>query len=187
MSYAIVSIGGKQYRVQEGQRLLVDRLPQEEGKTFTPQILFLGGDGAAELAPTGVTVTARIVTHTLGEKVRIGKYKPKSGYRRHTGYRSRLSQIEIEAIGKKQARKADTPRAEKPAPAEAAAPAATEKPRQARPPANYDELTVAEIGEAAARWRLPNLEAALEHERANANRKGAIAALEAAITAKKEK
>ena len=189
MSYAIISLGGKQYRVQEGQRLLVDRLPQEEGKTFTPQILFLGGDGEAEVAPTGVTVTARIVNHTLGEKVRIGKYKPKSGYRRHTGYRSRLSQIEIEAIGKKPARKADAPRAEKPAPAEAAAPApaTAEKPRQARPPANYDELTVAEINEAAPRWRLPNLEAALEHERANANRKGAIAALESAIAAKKEK
>ena len=192
MSYAIISVGGKQYRVQEGQRLLVDRLPQDEGKTFTLDILLLGGDGNFDLAPQGATVTARVVQHVLGEKVVIGKMKPKSGYRRRNGYRSRLSQIEIEAIGKTAARKTEAPAAAKPASAKApaaerAAPAAPEKPRQAHPPANYDELTVAEIGDAAAGWRLPNLEAALEHERANANRKGAIAALESAIAAKKEK
>jgi large subunit ribosomal protein L21 len=101
MSYAIISLGGKQYRVREGERLLVDRLPQDEGKTFHPPLLLLGGDGDADLQPKGVTVTARVVKHVLGEKVRIGKYRPKTGYRRHTGYRSRLSQIEIEAIGAK--------------------------------------------------------------------------------------
>ena len=47
MTYAIISLGGKQYRVQEGERLLVDRLPTEEGKTFHPDVLFLGGDGAS--------------------------------------------------------------------------------------------------------------------------------------------
>ena len=198
MSYAIISLGGKQYRVQEGERLLVDRLPQEEGKTFNPSILLVGGDGDADLSPTGVTVTARVVQHVLGEKIRIGKYKPKSGYRRHTGYRSRLSQIEIEAIGGKRAasRKAAEPAAEKPAPA-AKAPAekpAADKPkaaepkaRTAHPPAGYDEVTVAQIAEAAPGGRLPNLQAALEHERANANRKGAIAALESAIEAKENK
>jgi large subunit ribosomal protein L21 len=106
MTYAIVSIGGKQYRVREGERLVVDRLPQDEGKTFHPQVLFLGGDGKGELGPKGVTVTARVVGHVLGDKVRIGKYRPKSGYRRHTGFRARLSQIEIEKIGKRQTRSA---------------------------------------------------------------------------------
>ncbi|HVA30570.1 MAG TPA: hypothetical protein VMU58_04820, partial [Gaiellaceae bacterium] len=66
-------------------------------------------------------------------------------------------------------------------PAAAAAPA-----RTAHPPKDYDELTVAQIAEAAPGWRRPNLEAALEHERANANRKGAIAALESALAAKEE-
>ncbi len=108
MTYAIISLGGKQYRVREGERLLVDRLPHDEGKTFHPELLLVGGDGAPDLSPKGVNVTARVVRHVLGEKVRIGKYRPKSGYRRHTGYRSRLSQIEIEAIGaKKRAAKAD--------------------------------------------------------------------------------
>jgi large subunit ribosomal protein L21 len=109
MSYAIISLGGKQYRVREGERLVVDRLPHDEGKTFHPQLLLVGGDGTPDLAPTGVNVTARVVRHVLGEKIRIGKYRPKSGYRRHTGYRSRLSQIEIEAIG---AKKASKPKAE---------------------------------------------------------------------------
>src|SRR5207237_958726 len=61
--YAIISLGGKQYRVREGERLLVDRLPYEEGKTFHPPILFVGGDGDAEIAPKGVQVTARVAAH----------------------------------------------------------------------------------------------------------------------------
>ena len=105
MAYAIIALGGKQYRVREGERLLVDRLPYEDGKTFHPDVLLLGGDGPGELAPKGAQVTARVVGQVLGKKIRIGKYRPKKGYRRHTGYRSRLSQIEIEAIGKKAARK----------------------------------------------------------------------------------
>ena len=65
--------------------------------------------------------------------------------------------------------------------------AAAEAPvRTAHPPKDYDDLTVAQIAEAAHGWRRPNLEAALEHERANANRKGAIAALEAALAAKED-
>ncbi len=99
--YAIISLGGKQYRVQEGDRLLVDRLKQDEGKTFQPDILFLGGDGKADFSPKGTTVTARVVGHTLGQKIKIGKYRKRTGYRRHTGHRSRLSEIEIETIGGK--------------------------------------------------------------------------------------
>lgn len=103
MSYAIISLGGKQYRVREGEWLLVDRVPTEAGKTFNPAILMLGGDGNADFEVTGVTVTARVVEHVLGEKIRIGKYRPKNGYKRHTGFRSSLSKIEIESIGKRAA------------------------------------------------------------------------------------
>ena len=99
--YAIISLGGKQYRVQEGDRLIVDRLRQDEGKTFQPDILFLGGDGKADFSPKGTAVTARVVGHVLGDKIKIGKYRKRTGYRRHTGHRSRLSEIEIEAIGRK--------------------------------------------------------------------------------------
>src|SRR4029450_11876025 len=65
MTYAIVKLGGKQYRVQEGEKLLVDRLAVDENKTFHPEVLFVGGDGNAELAPKGVQVTAKVVGHVL--------------------------------------------------------------------------------------------------------------------------
>jgi large subunit ribosomal protein L21 len=96
--YAIISLGGKQYRVQEGDRLLVDRLPNAEGKTFHPDVLFTGGGGKPNLSPR-VQVTAKVVGSSLGEKIRIGKYKKRTGYRRHTGYRAKLTEIEIQSIG----------------------------------------------------------------------------------------
>ena len=101
MAYAIVKLGGKQYRVQEGERLTVDRLPHDENATFEPAVLLVGGDGKTELAPDGVTVTARVVGHGRGPKIRIGKYKPKSGYRKHTGFRAAVTQVEIESIAAK--------------------------------------------------------------------------------------
>ena len=101
MSYAIISLGGKQYRVSEGQRLLVDRLPTEDGKTFTPDVLLVGGDGAPSLSPKDVTVTVKVLGQQRGTKIRIGKYKKRTGYKRHTGFRAALTQIEIESIGGK--------------------------------------------------------------------------------------
>ena len=192
-TYAIISLGGKQYRVREGERLLVDRLKTDEGKTFHPDILFLGGDGDGQLSPTNAAVTAKVVGHVLGEKVRIGKYRPKSGYKRHTGFRARLSQIEIESIGTGSKRAAAAPKSEpkaepkaEPKQQETAAPA-PKAATAAHPVRDYDDLTVAEIADRSKRWRLEQLQATLEHERKNANRKGAIAALETAIAAKEEK
>jgi large subunit ribosomal protein L21 len=189
MSYAIITVGGKQYRVREGERLLVDRLKTDEGKTFEPRVLLVGGDGKTDLSPSA-TVTARVVSHTLGEKLRIGKYKKRTGYRKHTGFRASLTQIQIESIGGTAKKTAAKPKAE-PAPKaeapkakaapkdEAAAPA-----RTAHPPKGYEEMTVAEISEHVSSWRRPNIEAALEYEQAHAKRKGAIAALESALAEK---
>jgi large subunit ribosomal protein L21 len=201
MSYAIITVGGKQYRVQEGERLLVDHLKTDEGKTFNPRVLLVGGNGKTELTPS-TTVTARVVGHVQGDKIRIGKYRRRTGYRRHNGYRSLLTQIEIEAIGAKKAaapKKAE-PKAAEPKPAEpkaaepkAAEPKAAEPKaeapahaRVAHPPKGYEDMSIAEIKENVSDWRRPNIEAALEYERANANRKGAIAALESALAAKEE-
>jgi len=125
-NYAIISLGGKQYRVHEGQRLLVDRLPYAEDKAFHPPVLLVGGDGGPELAPKGVEVTAKVVGNVLGDKVAIGKHRPKKGYRRRAGHRSRLSRVEIQKIAKKQAAK----KAESAANVEAA----EEKPKPARKP-----------------------------------------------------
>ena len=124
--YAIISLGGKQYRVREGDRLLVDRLRTGEGKTFHPDVLFTGGNGKPNLSPR-VQVTAKVVGSPLGEKIRIGKYKPKKGYRRHTGFRAKLSEIEIQSIGARSssaAAKKEEPKAE-------AKPKAAAKPRTA--------------------------------------------------------
>ena len=130
MSYAIISLGGKQYRVQEGQRLLVDRLGTDEGKTFTPDVLLLGGNGTPDLSPKAGLVTARVVGHVRGAKIRIGKDRPKSGYRRHTGFRSSLSQIEIESIGTK---RAASKSAEEEKPKAAAKPKTAAKPKAKAP------------------------------------------------------
>jgi large subunit ribosomal protein L21 len=195
MSYAIITLGGKQYRVQEGERLLVDRLKTDEGKTFNPKVLLVGGNGKTDLAPT-IAVTARVVSHELGEKIRIGKYKKRTGYRKHTGFRASLTQIEIESIGAgaRKAAAAAKPKAEAKPEAAAPKPEAAPEPkaeapaeapaRTAHPPKGYEEMTVAQIAADAASWRRPNLEAALEYEQANAKRKGAIAALESALAEK---
>ena len=202
-SYAIISVGGKQYRVREGERLLVDRLKTDEGKTFTPDVLFLGGDGDGTLSPKA-QVTAKVVGHVLGDKIRIGKRRPKSGYRKQTGFRAHLSQIEIQSIGgtakgsPAAAPAAAAPAAEQevPAPKPKAEPkaAATPKaalpataPAPAQPPRGYEDYTVADIAEKSKRWRVEQLEATLKFEKKNANRKGAIAALESALAAKQEK
>jgi large subunit ribosomal protein L21 len=189
MGYAIISVGGKQYRVHEGERLTVDRLAHGEGKTFNPTVLLVGGDGDTRISPTDVTVTARVVADTLGEKIRIGKYKPKSGYRKHTGFRASLSEIEIESIGARKRDEAKKPAEPKPAEPKAAEPKAEQpaEPAEERVkgmPSGYEELTVAAIKEQASGWNRPMLEAALEYERAHGNRKGALAALESALAAK---
>jgi large subunit ribosomal protein L21 len=130
MSYAIISIGGKQYRVREGERLLVDRVDAEDGKTFAPTVLLVGGDGEPQLAPQDVTVTARVVGQRRGPKLRIGKYRQRTGYRRHTGFRAALTQIEIESIGAKKTRAAAKPKPEEPEKA-AAKPKPAAKPKAA--------------------------------------------------------
>jgi large subunit ribosomal protein L21 len=104
--FAVIAVGGKQYRVREGERLLVDRVPVAEGKTFHPDLLLLGGDGDPKLGDKvkGQQVTAKVAAHVLGEKVVVGKHKRRTGYRRRNGHRSRLSQIEIQSIGKQATR-----------------------------------------------------------------------------------
>jgi large subunit ribosomal protein L21 len=132
MTYAIVKLGGKQYRVQEGEWLLVDRLSVDENKTFHPEVLFVGGDGHAELAPKGVQVTAKVLGHERGDKIRIGKYKKRTGYRRHNGFRAALTRVQIESIGKRPTRAAAAPKAEAAAQEK---PKAAAKPRAAAAPA----------------------------------------------------
>ena len=173
--YAIISLGGKQYRVQEGERLLVDRLKVDEGKTLQPRVLLVGGNGTPDLSPS-TTVTARVVGHELGEKIRIGKYKKRTGYKRHNGHRSRLTRIEIESIGAAAKKAAAKPKAEK---AEAKPVAA--KAEAAATGIDVGSMRIADITTAAAGWSKAEVEAALAAEQSGKARKGAIAALESAL------
>ena len=172
-TYAIISVGGKQYRVHEGEKLLVDRLAHGAGKTFQPTVLLIGGEGGTDLSPSA-TVTARVVADVKGDKIRIGKYRPKSGYRKHTGFRASLSQIQIESIGAA-TKKKETAKKE--------APAAADDHVKGMPK-GYEELTVAQIKEQSTGWNRPMLEAALAYEQAHGKRKGAIAAVEHALAEK---
>jgi large subunit ribosomal protein L21 len=190
MDYAIIRLGGKQYRVREGEYLVVDRLKTEAGKSFSPDVL-LGDDG--------VQVTATVLAHERGPKLLIGKYRKRTGYKRHNGFRAATSRVEISLGAPKSAA------AKKAAPkkAEAAEPKAAEsntaEPKAAAPrvaewtddhvkgmPVGYEELTVAAVSDGAKTWNRPMLEAALEYEQAHAARKGAISALESALKAKEE-
>jgi large subunit ribosomal protein L21 len=179
-SYAIISLGGKQYRVSEGERLLVDRLRADEGATLEPRVLLVGGNGAPDLSPSA-TVTARVVGHELGEKIRIGKYRRRTGYKKHTGHRSKLTRIEIESIGaaKRAAKAAAKPKAEK---AEEKPAAEVEKAVAAGP--DVEAMTIPQITKAAGGWSREEIEAALEQERSGKVRKGALAALESALEEK---
>ena len=194
MTYAIIKVAGKQYRVREGEHLLVDRLAQDDGATITPTVLLVGGDGAPVLDPGDVKVTATVLGAVKGPKIRIGKYKKRTGYRKHTGFRASLTRIQIESIGGKPARAAAKPKAGiEPEPKDAAEPEAEnaqptpEAPSPAEAasalPAGYADLTVAALKSAAAGWDAAALEAALEYEQAHGKRKGAITALESARAA----
>ena len=181
MSYAIISVGGKQYRVREGERLLVDRLALDDGASFTPAVLLAGGSGDPQIAPADVVVTATVLSQEKGPKSRIGKYKKRTGYKRHTGFRSSLTRIQIESIGGAGAKSERAKPKQKATPEPAAAP--VEAPSGL--PEGYEGLTVAQIKETASSWDGEALAAALEYEQAHGKRKGAIAALEAA-TAEEE-
>src|SRR5438874_985940 len=183
-SYAIISLGGKQYRVQEGERLLVDRLREDEGATVEPRVLLVGGNGAPDLAPS-TTVTARVVGHELGKKIRIGKYRRRTGYKKHTGHRSRLTRIEIESIGVAKRAAAKSAAKPKAGQAEKKSAAKTERQPTAQLPEGYASMTIAQLSEAAGGWSREQVEAALEHERSGKARKGALAALESALEEKK--
>ena len=185
MTYAIIKVAGKQYRVREGERLLVDRLTHDEGSTFAPTVLLVGGDGGAQLDPGDSAVTAKVLGDAKGPKIRIGKYKKRTGYRRHTGFRASLTQIEIESIGgAKTARSRPKPKAEAQAPAKAAepveAPAAVETPAGDLPK-GYADMTIAELKAASAEWNEAAITAALAYEQEHGKRKGAIAALESTL------
>jgi large subunit ribosomal protein L21 len=98
--YAIVKTGGKQYRVSQGEHLLVERLPVDDGATVDLQpLLYVDGEDVVDGDDIAkVTVQARVVAHERGPKLRVVKFKPKRGYRRRNGHRQDLTRIEITTL-----------------------------------------------------------------------------------------
>src|SRR3954468_22351827 len=135
MDYAIIRLGGKQYRVREGEYLVVDRVKFDEGKTFNPDVL---------LGDTGVTVTAKVLAHERGPKIRIGKYRKRTGYKRHNGFRAATARNEIALGGA--ARRAAPKKGAEPktaAPKAEAAAATPEEDHVKGRPSGYESMTVA--------------------------------------------
>ncbi|HEY8640881.1 MAG TPA: 50S ribosomal protein L21 [Solirubrobacterales bacterium] len=130
--YAIVESGGKQYKVEKGETLLLDRLPAKEGdKVDLRAVMFRDGDVVTDPAELEkVKVEATIAEHLRGPKIRVFKYKAKKGYRRRAGHRSELTKVEITDL-KKLTRKP----AEKKPEAKAEAKAETKAEPKARKPA----------------------------------------------------
>ena len=101
--YAIVKVGGKQYRVEKGDSLVVDRMREDEGATVALEPLLIAGDGKKdavfEPGDLGkIKVEAKVVGHERGKKIRVVKFKPKRGYKRTAGYRSELTRLEITKV-----------------------------------------------------------------------------------------
>ncbi|MFM9127875.1 MAG: 50S ribosomal protein L21 [Solirubrobacterales bacterium] len=143
--YAIVKTGGKQYRVEEGQSLVVERLPDDEGATVTLEpVMYRSDDIVVDPAGLGkVKVQAKVLEHLRGEKIRVFKFKPKRGYKRTQGHRQELTRIEVTGISMgAAARKAPAAKKEPAAKTTAAKPAAkkpaAKKPAAKKPAAGKD-------------------------------------------------
>jgi len=99
--YAIIQTGGKQYRVQQGDVIFVEKLNAEPETMVNFDVLLLGGEKKLTVGkPTveGAKVEGRILAQTLGEKIVVFKYKSKKGYRRKMGHRQPYTKVEITAI-----------------------------------------------------------------------------------------
>jgi large subunit ribosomal protein L21 len=136
--YAVIETGGKQYKVEKGTALLVDRLPAKEGeKVSLRPVMFRGEEAVADSAGLEkVKVEATVSEHLRGPKVKVFKYKPKKGYRRRAGQRSELTRLdvtEVRMLSRKPAAQKTSAASERPAAAKK--PAAARKPATAKKPA----------------------------------------------------
>jgi large subunit ribosomal protein L21 len=115
--YAVVETGGKQYKVEKGTALLVDRLDAKEGdKVALRPVMFRDKEVVAEPKELEkVKVEAKVAEHLRGPKIKVFKYKPKKGYRRRAGHRSELTRLEVTELkmGGAAKKAAAKPKAEK--------------------------------------------------------------------------
>lgn len=102
MKYAVVKIGGKQYKVSEGDEIEIEKIDTPEGKsiTFDEVLLLVDGKRVKVGRPkvVGVKIKAKVTSHFKGEKIRVATYKAKSRYRRVKGHRQQLTRVKILSI-----------------------------------------------------------------------------------------
>jgi large subunit ribosomal protein L21 len=148
--FAVVTTGGKQYRVEAGSELLIERVSGDAGSTITfDRVLLVGeGDDVTVGTPTidGASVTGTVIGEALGPKLVVFKFKQKVKYRRHAGHRQHLTRVRIDEIAAKgRSSKAKEPERAAKETAAAEAPAkATRKPRARTTSAKADEAPAAE-------------------------------------------
>ncbi|MEM9078715.1 MAG: 50S ribosomal protein L21 [Bacteroidota bacterium] len=157
--YAIVEMAGQQFKVAKDQKVYVHRLQTEEGKKVTfDKVLLLDDNGNVTVgAPVieGAAVEAKVVKHLKGDKVIVFKKKRRKGYRKKNGHRQSLTEIVVESIVAKGAKKAAPAKAkaEKPVEKKEAAPKKVAAPKKEAPKAKATEdlssKTVAELKELA--------------------------------------
>lgn len=100
--YALIETGGKQYRVEPDQSIVVEKLPVTEGEQVTfDRVLLVNRDGEVTVGTPYVEnakVVGRVSHHGRGKKITVFKYKPKKGYKRKQGHRQPFTQVVIESI-----------------------------------------------------------------------------------------
>lgn len=100
--YAIIQTGGKQYKVQAGDELLVEKLGAQEGEEIAFDVLLISDDNGVQVGKPlveGVSAKAKVLEHGKGKKVIVFKYKPKKNYRKKQGHRQPYTRVEILSIG----------------------------------------------------------------------------------------
>lgn len=161
-TYAVIETGGKQYKVEKGTSLLVDRLSAKEGEKVTLRpVMFRDKEvvaGGKELEK--VKVEATVAEHLRGPKIKVFKYKPKKGYRRRAGHRSELTKLEVTEISLG-GRKAAAPKKAEPAEKkEAAAKPAAKKPAEKKAAAAKKPAAKKETAKKPAAKKAPAKKAA---------------------------
>ena len=128
--FAIVATSGKQFRVSEGDRIVVDRVSANVGETVRlDSVLLVGGDGGPMVGTpfvTGAAVEATVVSHRSGDKIIVFKFEARKRKRRKTGHRQQLSELRIGAIQAPDGKSGERPGANAP-------PVSSERPASAKP------------------------------------------------------
>jgi large subunit ribosomal protein L21 len=182
--YAIIQHGGHQYRVSSGDRLVVDRLPDDVGAVIglEPVLLVSDADGVrtGDASLEGVRVAATVVSHTRGKKLRILTYKPKKRHRKTLGFRADLTELKVEGVlARGEALPASLVVVEEPEAPLEEAPAAAAKPARGRRPV---AAVIVEAALAVEEPEAPEEEAPKLAAKPARSRRAAPAAAEAAPT-----